>query len=198
MKNWHKIFIPLVFVFAFIFAVTGNNLVYADDHGDRYEYYGQYDKYENDKGYGEHRDGKKEKDGPYEELGETLGWGTVIAMGAAGVIFILRRSMKTVITRFPDAKNIFVSISRFFGKYHIGIGIVALVLSITHGVLMFLNEGRLDKDGIIGLGSVIFMAIASVLGAVLAKKKKVKSVRLTHTIFIVLAIVIALIHVVGA
>ena len=190
MKYLQIVFMALVFVVALNFVSTGSNLVYADDDGEKSENYG---------GYGELREGgDKGEDGPYEELGENLGWGAVIAMGTAGVIFILRRSMKTVITNFPDSKNIFISISKFFGKYHILIGIIALAFSIFHGIAMYLSEGALEKDGIIGLGSVIFMAIASIIGAVLFKKKKLKSLRTTHTALIGLAIVIGLVHIAGA
>lgn len=188
MKNWHMVFLPLLFVFALTFTITGNNLVYADDH----------EKYENYGGYGEHREGGKGEEGPYEEVGKNLGWGTVIAMGAAGVIFIMRRSIKSLIANFPESKNIFISISKFFGKYHILIGVIALALSIFHGAAMFLSEGELEKDGMIGLGSVVLMAIASIMGAVLFKKKKLKSLRTTHTALIGLAIVIGLVHIVGA
>lgn len=181
------VFLALVFVVTLSFGSTASNLVYADDDGEKYENYG---------GYGE--EGEKGEDGPYEEVGETLGWGTVIAMGAAGVIFILRRSTKTVITNFPDLKNIFIAISKFFGKYHIWIGVLALVFGISHGVTMYLSEGELETDGIIGVASVVFMAIAGIIGAVLFKKKKLKSLRISHTALIGLAIVIGLIHVVGA
>lgn len=189
VKYLQMIFLALVVVGSIAFVTTGSNLVYADDHGEKYEKYQEY---------GEHREGGKHDDEAYEDVGEALGWGTAIAMGAAGIIFILRRSMKTVITKFPDSKSIFISLSKFFGKNHIWIGVIALVLSIIHGVLMFLSEGELDGDGIIGLGSVIFMAIASAIGAVLVKKKKLKSLRTTHTIFIGLAVVIGLIHIIAA
>ncbi len=187
VKYLQMVFMALVVVVSFAFVTTESNLVYADDDGEKYENYG---------GYGEK--GEKGEDSPYEEVGETLGWGTVIAMGAAGVFFILRRSMKTVITNFPDLKNIFISISKFFGKYHIWIGVLALVFGISHGVTMYLSEGELETDGIIGLASVVFMAIASIIGAVLFKKKKLKSLRITHTALIGLAIVIGLIHIAAA
>jgi hypothetical protein len=195
------VWIALVFVVSLTFA-TGNSLVYADDRYDRYNRYDRYDnydeKYDYYGGYGDHRHEGKGKHSPYEKIGETLGWGAIIAMGVAGVIYILRRSTKTVVNKFPDAKDKFISVTRFLGKYHIGIGVIALILSIIHGVLMYLSEGRLDGDGLIGLGSVIFMALASILGSVLYKMKKVKSLRISHSALIALAFIVALIHIIGA
>ena len=57
------------------------------------------------------------------------------------------------------------------------IGIIALALSIFHGVTMYLSEGKLEREGIIGLGAVIFMIVAGILGTVLYKNKKVKSLQ---------------------
>jgi hypothetical protein len=181
-------FLAFLFVFAINFVTTGSNQVLADDDdGEKYEYY--KDGYEG---------GENDDDGPYEDLGKTVGWGTVVAMGAAAVIFPVRRSMKSVITNFPGAKSIFISFSKFLGKYHIFIGVTALALSIVHGVTMYLNEGELESEGLIGLGSVAFMTLAGILGAVLTKKKKSKSLRTTHTILIAFAIIIGIVHILGA
>ena len=109
---------------------------------------------------------------PFKEIGKVVGWGTVVAMGAAGVIFPIRRSAKWVITNYPKSKNIFISISKFIGKYHMLIGIMALALSIFHGVTMYLSEGELGGKGIIGLGAVIFMIVAGILGTIFYKTKK--------------------------
>jgi hypothetical protein len=185
MKYLQMVFIAFLFVFALGFVTTGTNLVSADnDDDERYE--------QQEGGYGE------EEDGPYEEIGETVGWGTVIAMGAAALIFPIRRSMKSVIANFPEAKTIFIAISRFFGKYHIFIGVTALALSIFHGVAMYLSEGELESGGIIGLAAVILMVIAGILGTFLIKNKKSKSIRTTHTILIAFAIIIGFVHIVGS
>ena len=75
------------------------------------------------------------------------------------------------------------------------IGIIALALSIFHGVTMYLSEGKLESEGIIGLGAVIFMMVAGILGTVLYKNKKVKSLRTTHTILIAFALIIGFVHI---
>lgn len=182
MKTLQISLFAFLFMFALNFVPTGNSHVSADD--DDYE---KYEYYEDGEEHGE--------DGPYEELGETVGWGTIIAMGAAGIIFPLRRSMKTVTTNFPEAKKSFIAFSKFFGKFHIPIGISALGLSIFHGITMYLSEGELESEGIIGLGSVVLMLIAGLIGAVLFKNKKAKSLRTTHTILVALALLIGVVHV---
>ena len=179
MKYLQMVFVVFLLVFSLNFVTAGGNLVSADDDNE-----GKYENYEGG-----------EEDSPFEEIGKTAGWGTVIAMGAAGLIFPLRRSMKLVTTSLPGAKRLFISISKFFGKYHILIGILALLLSIFHGITMYLNEGELESEGIIGLGAVILMVIAGILGAVLFKNKKVKTLRTTHSILIAFAILITAVHI---
>ena len=174
MKYLKMLLLSFLFVFTLSYVSIGSNLVSADDD---YE-----EKYEN------HGEDDDREEGAFKEIGKVVGWGTVVAMGAAGVIFPIRKSAKWVITNYPKSKNIFISISKFFGKYHMLIGIIALALSIFHGVAMYLSEGKLEREGIIGLGAVIFMIVAGILGTVLYKNKKVKSLRTTHTILIAFAL----------
>lgn len=185
MKYLQMVFIGFLFTFALNFVTTGSSLVHADD-----DFEGKYGDYE-----GDHEEGD---DGPYEDIGKTVGWGSVIAMGTAALIFPLRRSMKKIITNFPGAKNIFISISKFMGKYHIMIGIIALALSIIHGVTMYLSEGELESEGMIGLGSVLLIVIAGTIGAVLFKNKKAKSLRTTHSVLIALGILIGFVHIIAS
>lgn len=178
--NYKMIFIGLLFVFALGFVSAGSHLVSADDDFDK--------KYEHHEGHD-----KDEKD--YEDIGKTVGWGTAAAIGAAGLIFPIRRSTKFMVKNFPDRKKLFISLSKFFGKYHLFIGVIALGLSITHGVVMYLDKGELEGEGMIGLAAVILMAIAGIVGAVLFKNKKAKTLRTAHTGVIALAILIGLIHI---
>lgn len=185
MKHVAMIFLAFMFVMAFHFAISGNNLAFADDeHSEKYEHNQR----------GEH----EKEDGPYKEMGKTVGWGTVIAMGAAGIIFPLRKSIKAVITNFPRTKKRFISLSKFFGKYHIVFGIVALALGSIHGLIMYLSEGELEGEGLLGLGAVLLMAIAGIFGAVLFKNKKRKTFRTAHTILISIAIILGLVHIISA
>jgi hypothetical protein len=186
MRLLKTVFLALFFVIGLNYF-NGGNLAFADDDFD--------DKYENHEEGGDYEHGDGGKDGEFEEIGETVGWGTVIAMGAAGLIFPIRRSAKTIIKSYPESKNVYLSISKFFGKYHILIGIAALALAIFHGTMMFLSEGELEGEGIVGLGSGVLMAIAGILGIFLFKNKKLKNLRTTHTILIAFAIGIGLIHI---
>lgn len=179
MKHISMIFIALLFVLALHYVIPASSVSADDD--EKYEHYqlGDHDK----------------EDSPYEDIGKTVGWGTVIAMGTSGIIFPLRRSLKTVITNFPDAKKLFVAISKFFGKYHFLFGIAALVLGSIHGITMYFSKGELESEGIIGVAAIGIMAIAGIFGAVLMKNKKVKTLRTTHTILIVFAILMGLVHI---
>ena len=76
------------------------------------------------------------------------------------------------------------------------IGIVALALSLFHGVAMYLSEGALEIEGIIGLGAFILMMIAGVFGTVLFKNKKVKSLRTTHAVLMAITLLIGFIHII--
>jgi hypothetical protein len=181
MKYLKMIFVAFLFVFALCLVTTGSNHVSADDDDE---------KYENFQGGGE-----EEKEGPYEELGKTIGWGTITAMGTAGLIFPLRRSMKKVTTNYPGAKKRYITITKFFGNYHTIFGITALALGIVHGVTMYLSKGELEDEGIIGLVAIVFMVIAGILGAVLFKNKKSKTLKTTHSTLIAIAILIGMVHI---
>ena len=183
MKYLNMLLLSFLFVFTLSYVSIGSNHVSAEDDHD--------EKYENHEG-----DQKVEgEDGAFKEIGGVVGWGTVVAMGAAGVIFPIRKSAKWVITNYPKSKNKFIWLSKFIGKYHMLIGIIALALGIVHGVTMYISEGELEGKGILGLGAVIFMIVAGIFGAVLNKNKKVKSLRTTHTILIVFAIMIVIVHI---
>ena len=159
-----------------VLYVTSNEVVFADD----------------DEEY-EHHDRKEGgEDEGLEEIGEMVGWGSVFVIGAAGLIYPTRRLTKSVITNFPSMKQLYLSVTKFLGKYHIYIGIIALLLSIGHGILMYLSEGELESEGIVGLGAVILMIVAGIVGAILYKNKKVKNLRFVHTMLMLFAIIVGL------
>lgn len=177
--NYLKVlFIPF-FIITLYIGVGEFNSVFADDDVEKYERHGE-----------EH-----DEDELDEELGEFLGWTAIVTLGTAGLIFPIRRLTKSVITNFPAFKTGYITIAKFFGKYHITIGILALILSTVHGITMYVSEGELETEGIIGLGSGILMVVASIVGAVLSKNKKLKSVRTTHTILITFTLFAVILHV---
>jgi len=184
MKFFKLLLISLLATFTINFVTIESNTVSADDDFE--------EKYEH---HGEEGDSVTEK---YEDIGKLVGWSTVIAMGAAGVIFPMRRTSKWAIKNIPELKSIFISISKFFGKYHLFIGIIALALSISHGMIMYISEGELETEGIIGLIAFSFMLIAGVFGTLLFKNKKMKNLRITHTLLIGFALFIVFVHIIAS
>ena len=131
----------------------------------------------------------------YEEIGEAVGWGTVIAMGAAGLIFPVRKSAKWIITNYPESKNILISISKFFRKYHLFIGIIALVFSTFHGVTMYLSEWEL-KSRDYWIRSSPINDDRWHFRNNLIRNKKVRSLRTTHMIIMAIAFFIVFVHII--
>jgi hypothetical protein len=181
MKYFKMLLILFLSIFIISFITIESNFVSADDDFE--------EKYEN---HGEDDDSEE----VYEEIGKTAGWGTIIAIGAAGILFPLRKSAKWIIKNYPESKNIFIFIFKFFRKYHLFIGTIALALSLFHGVTMYLSEGELKIEGIIGLGALLLLMIAGIFGMILYKYKKVRSLRNTHTILIAFALLIGFVHII--
>ena len=71
MKFFKMILISFLSIFIISYVTVGSNFVSADDDFE--------EKYEN---HEEDDDGEEDA---YEDLGKMVGWGTVIAMGAAGI-----------------------------------------------------------------------------------------------------------------
>ncbi|MGJ7922675.1 hypothetical protein [Neobacillus sp. LXY-4] len=172
--------IMTAFLFTFVFAFFANIIVSADDFED--EKYEQYD--EDD-----------EKEGPFEEFGKMVGWGTAISMGAAGILLPVRRTTKTIVKKAPSAKKFVLTLSQFLGKRHVFFGIIALGLSLLHGVFMFLSEGELEGEAISGIGSVLFMSIAAGFGFALLKNKKTKRVRTVHITLLGITVLLGMFHI---
>lgn len=183
MKFIKMLLIAFFSIFIISYATIENNLVSADD-----DYEEKYETHE-DKDDGEEA---------YEDLGETVGWGTIIAMGTAGLIFPIRRSSKSIITNYPKSKKAVLSISKFVGKYHLFIGTIALTMGIIHGVTMYLSEGNLESEGIIGLGAFLLMMLAAFFGTILFKNKKMKSLRTIHTALIAVTFLVGFIHIISS
>ncbi|MHC0039630.1 hypothetical protein [Pseudoneobacillus sp. C159] len=182
MKYFKIILVMFLSIFIIHFLSLESHVVSADD--DFTKRYG-----------GEQRDDHHDEEGPYKDIGKTIGWGTIIAMSAAGTIFPIRKSLKWMMTNYPNLKKLLISISKFFGKYHSFIGLLALIFGIFHGVTMYISEGKLESEGIIGLGSLIFMMVAAIFGLALSKNIKVKRLRTSHTILMAIALFIGFIHI---
>lgn len=179
MRRIQLLFMAFLMILSLNYGFFADNIAFADD-----------DYYEENYDREDHED-----DGALKDLGELIGWGAAILMGVAGLLFPIRKSAKMILTNFPNAKTLFISISKFLGKNHVFIGLTALVLSIAHGISMYISEGELESEGFTGIASVLLMVIAGVVGMVLMKNKKAKSARTTHTILLVFALIIAGFHI---
>jgi len=186
MKSWSIIIIGSFFAIMLVFGLSlAAQPSFADD--DHHEYrMGEH--------YGEHEEGG-ERNEAFEEGGELLGWGSVIAIGGAAVIMPLRRNSSKLIKTFPNAKASIVSGLKLFSKSHIWIGALAVTLSAIHGVLMYLNEGEFGFREFAGTLSVGFMAIAAIFGVMLAKNKGKKQIRSIHFGLLTVAVIIAAVHI---
>lgn len=177
-----KLLMAVIFFFTLI--STTSYIALADDYGDGFEKHHEYYEWGNEK-----------ESEVYEDVGEMIGWGTVITFAVVGLIFPMRRLTKPMITTFPSMKQVYISITKFLGKYHILIGIITLILSICHGFLMYLHKGKLEDEGISGLVSVIVLIIAGIIGLILFKNKKVTNLRTTHMTLITVTIFMSLFHI---
>lgn len=200
MNVWSKIIVGSIVALMLMFGLSlAAQPSFADDDDDNDEYRtgdhynGRYD--DNGEYNGEYGEGEHEKEGPYEEGGKLLGWGTVIAIGGAGVLMPLRRGSRNLIKKFPNAKDGIISALKLVSKSHVWIGVTALSLSIIHGVLMYLNEGEFGFREIAGTISVGLMAVAAIFGVLLVKNKGNQQFRSIHFGFLIVAVLIGAVHV---
>ena len=131
-----------------------------------------------------------------EEIGEMVGWGTVIAMGAAGVLFPIRKSAKWILTNYPEVEKYFYSLSKFFREISFVDWNNCFSFKSISWNCYVSKRRRLEREGIIGIAALIFMVIAAIFGTVLFKNKKVKSLRTTHTILITFTLIIGFVHII--
>ncbi len=181
MRLIQLFFVAFLCVIPFIFGIYANNFVLADDH-DKEKYY-------------HHNEHEDDEDSVFEEIGEVAGWGAVILMGASGVLYPLRRSTKIMLSKISSAKKCTIAFSRFIGKHHILFGISALIISIVHGIFMFIDEDELELEALTGIGSFLLMVGAALVGGFLFKNKKAKNVRTIHILLIVLASMSGVFHI---
>lgn len=140
---------------------------------------------------------KKDKDQSItKQIGGVLGWGTVIFGVIAGMLFPLRRYSKLILQRYPSIRDQFRKGLRLLANYHPLTGLLALALSIGHGILMYIHEGELGAREWIGTFAVGLIIIAAIFGYRLYQKKKnLKELRKAHITFILIAAFLAAIHI---
>lgn len=181
MMRYVKVVLFTLVVTVFCLGVSSINLASADDDFENHQNY-----------YESHHDDES----PYEEVAGLIGWGTVIFLGAAGAIFPIRRFTKMVITYFPKFKKSYVFMVKKLGKYHLFIGLFALLLGTVHGILLYVSEWKLDSEGVTGLIVLLAMVVASIVGMVLTNNRKMKSLRTAHVILVVVIVLAGMFHIV--
>ncbi|NSL50854.1 hypothetical protein [Calidifontibacillus erzurumensis] len=155
MKKWKSfIFTTLISITIFI----GLSFIAQPIIADKY----RYDEHLTEHVY-EHK-----KEDAIEEGGELLGWGAVIAVAGAGIILPLRRSSRSLMTKFPNTKKLLQSALKLFGKTHIFIGALAITLSVVHGLIMFVHEEEFGFREVAGTTSIGLMSIAAIFGLFLS------------------------------
>lgn len=130
-----------------------------------------------------------------EEVGEFLGWGSIILGGVAFALLPIRRSVKFLVKVAPTStRKKISSLLRILTKLHMPMGITSLLFIVSHGVLMYLDEGKLsliDLLGVVSLGSLI---LATLFGILLWKTKN-RSTRKIHLILVTISAALAVIHI---
>jgi len=146
----------------------------------------------------DHRE-RHEEDSWMEEVGETLGWGSVFVASAAGMLLPARRMVKPVKEYFPAGQKSLVSVVKGLTKYHIWIGVTAVGISLIHGISMYFAEDHLDIGDWVGAGSATLMIVAGVIGGMLAvNKKSIKRWKKTHIHLLLAAGFFAIIHILAS
>ncbi len=132
-----------------------------------------------------------------EEAGETLGWGAIAFAGGAGLLFPLRRGYPRIVKFITDKqlKKRLSMLLKWVAKWHVPAGILALMIASVHGITMFLAEGELEGEGILGLAGLILMILAGLFGAYLTRKKQARRVRNIHIGLLLSAGLLILIHI---
>ncbi|WLR52776.1 hypothetical protein LC040_07745 [Bacillus tianshenii] len=176
-----KKYIAIIFIcFIAGMFVFPSQLVFADD-----------DEYEEHEYEGE----EEEENEVVEETGELIGWAGMVSVGGAVLFFPLKRLAPVVMNNFSNYKKQYRDFLLFFKKWHVGFGILALSLSIFHGVLMFLAEGELEFREYVGIGAVIALILSAIFGSILTNKLNSSIVRMFHITSFVLVFLFAAIHI---
>ncbi|MBY0124346.1 hypothetical protein [Bacillus sp. S/N-304-OC-R1] len=179
MNKIYLFFISFLIILAINLAGHSQNHVFANDHGDHFEY----------------KDKHHDANHQLKEAGGLVGWGAVVGIGLAGALFPIRRSSKVVIKKVPSVKNLVITTSRLLGKYHVHLGILVIILTIIHGIAMYIGKGELGIQGVIGLMSFVLLMTASIIGGFLIKNKKSKSFRKAHMVLVILFILVGAVHI---
>ncbi|WP_156099076.1 hypothetical protein [Anoxybacillus sp. KU2-6(11)] len=169
----------LLFCLSLYFVAYSSHIVLADDD-DKTEFHEQYG------------EGKEEV---FEEAGELLGWGSVMVASFAGILFPFRRQANHFLKMFPKSQSIVIFMLRILGKWHIRAGIIAFLLMLSHGVLMYISEEKLEIREYVGGIATMLIGMAALVGFILLKQKRNGFVRAAHISLLSIAGILTAIHI---
>lgn len=181
--NYFKLLTLLLLTFVLYYGQTEHIQVFAE---------GNYEEKH------QSQDDKSLDDDFWEDIGEFIGWGAIIALGITGAIYPIRRIIKLNGINNFGIKKTCISIAKFLGKNHLFIGILTFLLSIFHGLTMYLSELKLDDEMVIGLASLLFMGIAIIVGVVMFKNKKFLKLKKAHTTLMALTLLTIIFHIISS
>jgi hypothetical protein len=133
---------------------------------------------------------------PLQSIGEFFGWVTLgVAVIGAGSLFIFRTCLKRFKNAVPEMKDMLASGAKTMRKWHVPTGLIAFVIALIHGGVMYLHEGHIEMNEWLGIAAAGLMAVGVILGIVLALQKNISSLlRLVHSFIFMFAGIAVIIH----
>ncbi|WP_066172233.1 hypothetical protein [Bacillus marinisedimentorum] len=143
----------------------------------------------------DHESEENDKEEWLEEAGELLGVAGAAAGVGAALLFPLKRTSPFLRKKVPSAKRWISTGLKLLLKYHIMIGLAALILTVLHGAGMYISEGELGPREWLGAVSIALIAAGSAFGFILNGNKKQQLIRTIHMIILGSAGLFAAIHI---
>lgn len=181
MKQRNRVILAL-FLLVCVLNLTG--VAFAEDG----ENYGRFIN-------GQYVPGEWEGENPSEEIGGFFGWLTIAIAAGAGGLFVFRRILGKFKNATPEMKDLLKGGARLLRKWHIPIGFIAVAVAGVHGTLMYLNGEGLGLNEWTGIASIGVALLATVIGIVLAMKKKMSiEIRRFHSSAMLVSGILAVLH----
>ncbi|MGJ7034848.1 hypothetical protein [Anoxybacillus eryuanensis] len=167
----------LLFCLSLYFVMHSSNIVFADDETKFHEQYGE------------------SEEEVFEEVGEMLGWGAIMIASFSGILFPFRRQASHLSKMFPKGKSLVTFTLRMLGKWHVRAGIVAFLLMLSHGGLMYISEEELGIREYVGGIATMLIAMATLVGFILLKQRRNNVVRVAHISLLSIAGILTAVHI---
>lgn len=123
----------------------------------------------------------------FEEVGEALGWGSIILAGVAALLFPVRRIIRISSIREQVGMDKLRTGVRWLQAWHLPAGILALIIAAVHGIIQFLDEGELELREWLGIGGIALVLLAAIIGFIMKGRRVTSSLRRTHVTILIAA-----------